>query len=126
MAQRQGANLINNAGPREHPPVVDGYVSRTKPAPLAQNELLWVIVPSYSPEAPYQCEWAPIHGSTLPAQGAGCKVNMSTAGIPTVVWWEGSSNGVSGTVTIPKKTTEGHEGSITVVDGIITAFTNPT
>jgi hypothetical protein len=37
----------------------------------------------------------------------------------------GGVTGVSGTITIPKLTSMGSNGSITVTNGIITAFTNP-
>jgi hypothetical protein len=90
MANQGGGNLINDAGPVEHPPVVDGYVSRNKPAPSAFSDSLWVIVPGGSTAAPYRCErWGAIHGATLPAQGADVSLSMSQAGIPTVLWWAG-------------------------------------
>ncbi len=83
---------MNGAGPTEHPPVVDGCVSRNKPAPSSFTDPLWVIVPSYSIEAPYKClQWGAIHGVTLPAQGAEVSVVMSLAGVPTVVWWAGET-----------------------------------
>lgn len=90
MANQAGANLTNNAGPAEHPPVVNGYVSRSKPAPASFADPLWVIIPSYSTEAPYRClQWGAIHGATLPAQGAAAVVLMDNEGVPTVAWWAG-------------------------------------
>lgn len=90
MAQRFGVSTINESGPTEHAPIVDGYVSRVKPAPKAFSEPLWVIVPEYSTDSPYKCSrWGAIHGKTLPAQGAACVVAMGSDGIPTVVWWAG-------------------------------------
>ena len=90
MAGRAGAGLLPNGGPVEHAPVVDGYVSRSKPAPKAFSDVLWVIVPAYSTEHPYRCvRWGEIHGKTLPAQGAECSIAMSAEGHPTVLWWAG-------------------------------------
>ncbi len=41
-------------------------------------------------------------------------------------WQPGASGGVSGTISLAKLTTGGSNGSITVTNGIITSFTNPT
>lgn len=90
MANQAGRGLTNNSGPNPHPPVVDGKLSWNRPAPGSFADPLWVIVPSYSVEAPYKCErWGAIHGATLPAQGAECTVVMSANEVPTVVWWDG-------------------------------------
>ena len=90
MANQGGQGMINNAGPAEHPPIVDGYVSRNKPAPAAFGDPLWVIIPGGDTAAPYKCEqWVAAQGKTLPAQGAAVTVVMSLAGVPTVVWFAG-------------------------------------
>lgn len=94
MANSVGMWMQSGAGPSEHPPVVDGYVSLNKPVPASFSDPLWVIVPSYSTEAPYRCvQWGAIHGAQLPAAGAACQVTMSPEGIPTVVWWSGEYAG---------------------------------
>jgi len=41
-------------------------------------------------------------------------------------WTNPLVDGISGTITLAKLTPAGAEGSITVVDGLITAFVNPT
>jgi hypothetical protein len=90
MANEGGRNLINGAGPLEHPPVTAGYVSRSKPAPKAFSDPLWVILPSYSTDSPYRCmQWVAAKGKTLPAQGAAVTVLMDTDEVPTVVWFAG-------------------------------------
>lgn len=90
MGNRAGANLITGAGPTDHPPVVPGYISRSKPAPASFAAPMWVIVPAYSTDSPYLCrQWGAIHGNTLPAQGAAVTVVMDIEDIPTVVWWAG-------------------------------------
>lgn len=90
MAQRVGQHLSNGYEPTQHSPVVDGYVSRVRPAPASMSDPVWVIVPASSLDKSYRCAWSPIHGQTLPAQGAAVKVAMSAEGVPTVVWWDGS------------------------------------
>lgn len=90
MSGQGGAGLAGNPGRPEHPPVVEGYVSRSKPAPAAFSDPLWVIIPGYSTESPYPCtEWVACHGKTLPAQGARAVVTFGEEGVPTVVFWAG-------------------------------------
>lgn len=93
MAIRNGLNLANNSGYAEHPPIVDGYVSKFKPAPTSFGQPVWVVIPSYSIETPYLCNWAAIRGGSMPPQGARCQVAMSNEGVPTVIWWEGPTTG---------------------------------
>lgn len=87
MANQGGQNLVNHAGPTEHPPVVDGTVSYNKPAPGSFSDPLWVVISS---GALYECtQWVKAQGKTLPAQGAAVTVLMSQEGVPTVVWFAG-------------------------------------
>lgn len=91
MSGQGGAGLGHDPGRPEHPPVVEGYVSRSQPAPAAFGDPLWVIIPAYSPDSPYLCAgWVECHGNTLPAQGARVVVTFGTEGVPTAVWWEGA------------------------------------
>jgi hypothetical protein len=89
MAQRFGVETINRSGPTPERPVVGGYVSRSREAPKSFSDPLWVIVPGYSTETPYKCEWGTIHGKTLPAQGARVVVVFDDNEVPTVVFWAG-------------------------------------
>jgi hypothetical protein len=65
-------------------------------------------------------------GGVIFGNGASAAVaSVSAAGVVTATGYKaGSAVGVSGTITIPKLTTA--NGSITVTDGIITGFVNPT
>jgi hypothetical protein len=89
MAQQFGVNTINRSDPTPERPVVGGYVSRSREAPKSFSDPLWVIVPGYSTETPYKCEWAALHGKTLPAQGARVVVDIDDNDVPTAVFWSG-------------------------------------
>lgn len=89
----------SHAEPIEQRSIVRGIISTNRPAPTgfpvegSEANWLWVIVPGYSPEAPLgPCNWAAIHGSTLPARGAACVVAFDEANRPVVVWWEGNNS----------------------------------
>lgn len=70
-------------------PIVTGVVSPNRPLPARFADPVWVVLGDLSPDHSQPMEWAPIHGSTLPAVGAEVLVVYDAAGIPRVVWWEG-------------------------------------
>lgn len=90
MAQRAGVNTINQSEPTPELSVLKGYVSRTREAPKAFSDPVWVVIPGYSTEAPLRCdEWGAIHGNTLPVQGTPVTIVIDDDDIPTVVGWKG-------------------------------------
>lgn len=65
--------------------------------------------------------------SSLPGGGYGAAMSpLISAGAGQPVGWATSAEVASGTVSLAKLTSGGAAGSITVVNGLITAFTNPT
>lgn len=81
---------LNTAQPIGHPPVVVGYVSRSRPAPASFDLPVWVIVPSHSVDRVYgPLAWPAIHGATLPAQGASVWLAFDDNGTPIVLSWVG-------------------------------------
>lgn len=118
MAVRQGLNLVNNSGHPSHPPIVDGYVSKFKPAPTSFGQPVWVVIPSYSIDTPYLCNWAALRGSAMPPQGARCQVAMSLEDVPTVIWWEGPTESGGGSQgpqgaqgAVGPQGSQGHQGA---------------
>lgn len=67
----------------------NGYVSTNRPAPAAFGDPLWVILPNFSLDVPFECKWGAIHGATLPAPRADVSVIFDAQGRPNVFWWEG-------------------------------------
>lgn len=102
--------LKGYAEPIEQRSIVRGYVSINRPAPTgfpvegSEENLLWVIVPGYTLNAPLgPCRWAALHGSSLPKQGAECVVAFDEGNKPVVVFWEGPATGLvkeSGVATL--------------------------
>lgn len=91
--------LKGQAEPIEQRSIIRGHISNNRPAPTgfttigSQENYLWVIVPGYAPNVPFgPCDWAAIHGSTLPAQGAQCVLGFDEANKPIVLWWEGNQS----------------------------------
>lgn len=52
------------------------------------DPVVFVTLPDYSPERPWQCRWMP-KGTALPVQGAACLVEFDNTGAGFVTWWEG-------------------------------------
>lgn len=82
-------------------PIVDGEVSNLQATPRTFTDQLFVIVSEYSTTVPFgPCEWGAIHGRTLPAQGAKCRMTFDPeTGVPIIVWWEGTQS-EAGVVTL--------------------------
>lgn len=77
--------------------IVRGYIANGRPAPTgfpevgSQENLLWVVTPSYSLERIWgPCWWGAEHGATLPAHGNEVVVAFDDQGIPTVISWQGN------------------------------------
>lgn len=71
--------------------------------------------------------WFFYANSSLPGGGYGAAMSpLISAGAGQPVGWATSAEVASGTVSLAKLTSGGAAGSITVVNGLITAFTNPT
>lgn len=91
--------LLKSTGdPIEQRSIIRGYVSTNRPAPTgfpvegSEANLLWVIVPGYSPNVPFgPCRWDAIHGSSLPKQGAEAWVAFDENNKPKVISWEGET-----------------------------------
>jgi len=82
---------LRAAGPFGHPPIVAGYVSRSRPVPRSFDDPLWVVVPSHSVERAYgPCAWPAIHGNTIPTQGTPVWLGFDTDGFPIVLSWTGT------------------------------------
>ena len=71
-------------------PIVLGVVSRSRPAPGAFTDDLFVVLPDVGEDYAYgPCKWGAIHGTTLPAQGASAVLAFDQNDVPYVVWWDG-------------------------------------
>lgn len=71
----------------------------------------------------YVSDPVPYPGTVAPAPGTQVAVGFDAASNPVVLAMYNNPPGVSGTVTLASLGT--HAGSLTFVDGIITAFTAP-
>lgn len=81
---------LRKAAPSGHPPVVAGFVSPSRPAPVTFDDPVWVIVPAHSIDRPYgPCSWPAIHGNTKPTQSTPMWLAFDNNDTPVVVSWEG-------------------------------------
>ncbi len=99
--------------------VVEGFVSTERPAPTgftkvgSEENFVYVIIPSYSTTVPYgPCNWAALHGSTIPVHGTRCLMGFSEANKPVIVWWEGEQSSVSNPVFVSELPAEPTNGEL--------------
>ncbi len=67
----------------------------------------------------------PYPGKIAPPVGTLCAVGFNASNNPVALCFYGWNPGVNGTVPLAKLTTLGSAGSLTIVEGLITAFTAP-